>query len=284
MSAFTFHAAASLAEALEILEKAGTEARVIAGGTNLVPDIQHGRVSPALLLDISRLGELKGIKQEGERISLGALTTLAEILASPLIAAAAPALRDAARHFADPLTRSRATVAGNLSNASPGADSAPPLYALDGEVTLTSRAGSRRLPVWDYITGAGQTARRPEELLTSIDFTPCRLSAFTKLGLRRAMTIAVETVAVALEKDRDGVVRACRIAFGALGPTPLRAGTGEGILTGKKPAPELLAAAAEAVKADIRPRDGLRGTKFYRNATAGLLLERTFWQAYQRGE
>jgi CO/xanthine dehydrogenase FAD-binding subunit len=304
-------------DALEVLAAAGADVRILAGGTNVVPNMRNARVAPALLLDIGRLDELRGIEAVGDAtdrmIRIGALTTVAELLASDLIREEAPALHDAAAVFADPVTRLRATVGGNITNASPGADAAPPLYALDAQVTLERLKGAsgtsgnaastpggaaagtslppvagdqartaRLLPIGAYITGSMQTARAPQEMLTYITFSPCRRSAFTKLGLRRAMAISVETVAVALALAPDGGIETCRIAVGALGSTPLRLAKTEKLFAGKKPGEGLFAAAADALKTEIHPRDGLRGTKAYRNATAGVLLERTMAAAYGR--
>jgi len=183
-------------------------------------------------------------------------------------------LFDAANRFADPNTRNRATLGGNIVNASPGGDSLPPLFALDARVLLAGADGSRSIPVGEFITGSFETALEPGILVTGVSFRPCARGAFIKIGLRRAMAVSVETVAVCLDVGSDGVVTGCRIAFGALGPTPLRGFSAEKVLIGKQPSQAVLEEAAEAALNDIQPRDGLRGTKEYRNKTAGVILRR----------
>ncbi|MDR1193023.1 MAG: FAD binding domain-containing protein [Peptococcaceae bacterium] len=282
MSGFAFQSAGSLEEALAVLARTEGETRIVAGGTNVVPAIRDGRQPPALLLDISRLDGLRGLREEKGKLWIGALTTLAELAASPLLAERAPALYQAANSFADPNTRGRATVAGNITNASPGADMAPPLLVLEAEVFLTGPAGHRSLPLREYLTGPFRAALTRDEIVTHLTISPQVHSAFIKIGLRRAMAISVATVAVALEKATDGAVTACRIAFGALGPTALRAPQAESVFLGRQPDSALFAAAAAAIAGDIQPRDGLRGTREYRLSAAGAILERAFSLAYYK--
>ncbi|MDR0840873.1 MAG: xanthine dehydrogenase family protein subunit M [Christensenellaceae bacterium] len=279
MSEFTFCSVFSIDEALmKLAQEPG--ACVVAGGTDVTLRIREGRQRPGLLLDISRIAELQGIREERGYIHIGATTTLAAIASSELLAAKAPALYEAANRFADPNTRNRATIGGNIVNASPGADTPPPLCALGAEVLLRSPKGTRCLPVWEYLLGPNRTALLPGELVLGVRFKPCPHSAFIKIGLRKAMAISVETAAVALEKDENGVITACGIAFGALGPKALRAWNTEKALLNKRPSNAVLAAAVAAVGTDIQPRDGLRGTKEYRYSTAGVIFERAFLAAY----
>ena len=282
MSGYAFHAAKDLREAAAMLAETCALAYIVAGGTDVMLEIRDGKHPPGLLLDISRLNELRGIEEKDGEIHIGALTTIRELAESPIIAKSAPALHDAALRFADPSTRNRATIGGNIVNASPGADGLPPLYALDARVALFSRDGERELAAWEFITGPQKTAIGDGEILTGITIRPCRNSAFVKMGLRRAMAIAMETVAVALETGDGGMVTSCRVAYGALGPTPLRGHETEKALTGKIPCRELLDEAAEAARRDIRPRDGLRGTREYRLGTVGVILRRAFEIAYGR--
>lgn len=283
MDGFEFCSVDQLQEALSILARPDSRVCVVAGGTDVVRRIRNGEQSPGLLLDISRVKELRGIREENGLIYIGALTSIAELAASVLLAQKAPTLYEAANRFADPNTRNRATIGGNIANASPGGDTLPPLYALGAQVLLTGLKGTRSLPVNECITGSFKTELGPGELVMGVRFAPCPNSAFTKVALRRAMAVSVETVAVALEKDGEGVVTDCRVAFGALAPTPVRGFYAEQAFIGKRPDQAVFAAAKEAAAGDIRPRDGLRGTREYRYSTVGVILERTFQAAYHKG-
>jgi len=283
MGGYKFSIASNLGEALSALARLGPDVCVVAGGTDVTRRIRNGQESPALLLDISRIGKLRGIREKNGQIIIGALTTIAQIASSELLMSKAPALYEASCRFADPNTRNRATLGGNIVNASPGADTLPPLFALDAQVLITGEKGDRRMPVCEFITGSYKTALKPSELVAGVSFAPCPNSAFTKIGLRKAMAVSVATAAVALIKDDEGVVSVCRVAFGALGPTPVRGFYSEKALSGKKPTSEVLASAMAEAEKDISPRDGLRGTKEYRNSTVGVILKRTFQAAYQKG-
>ncbi len=274
MTGFAYQKAGSLPEALAALGQSGKPVVLLAGGTNLMPNIRSKGQKPALLLDITALEELRGIREVEGRIRLGALTTLAELAASERVAKKAPALRQAALRFACPTTRRRATLGGNLCNASPGADSAPPLLALDASVTLESERGERSLPLAEFFTGSFATALQPGELLKWVEFSPCPASAFLKLGHRNAMAISITSMAVALQTDESGALQRCRVAYGASGATPLRATQTEAMLCGQKPSAELFAQAAETLAQDLHPRDGLRGSKKYRQSVAVTLLKR----------
>ncbi len=156
----------TMPEALDMLADAGT--MPIAGGTNVVVDLRAGKHQPRALVDVSRLPGLRGVRREDGHLVIGGGTTISDLLHDPLIAQHAPALREAALVFANPLIRNRATVAGNLVDASPAADTAPPLLALDAEVELSSKAGVRRVPLADFLVGVRKTLRRPDELLTAV--------------------------------------------------------------------------------------------------------------------
>ena len=142
----------------------------IAGGTNVVVDLRAGKHQPAALIDITRLPGLRSIQRDNGHLVIGGGTTISDLLYDPLIAQHASALQEAAAVFANPLIRNRATVGGNLVDASPAADTAPPLLALDAEVELASQSGIRRVPLADFLVGVRKTLRRPDELLTAVRF------------------------------------------------------------------------------------------------------------------
>jgi len=265
----------TLPEALDMLAEAG--ALPIAGGTNVVVDLRAGKHQPEALVDVSRLTELRGVRREDGHLTIGGGTTISELLHDPLIARHAPALQEAASVFANPLIRNRATVAGNLVDASPAADTAPPLLALDAEVDLSGKIGTRRVPLADFLVGVRKTVRRPDELLTAVRIpVPAdgRASHFHKLGLRKADAISVLSVAVAVTRDAAARCTAARIALGALAPRPLRAVAAETVLLGQVLNPALIAEAARLAGEATRPIDDLRGSAAYRREVTEVIVRR----------
>ena len=208
---------------------------------------------------------LGGVRRVDGHVEVGAAATISELLREPLVAQTAPALVQAAAAFANPLVRNRATLGGNLADASPAADTAPPLLALDAVVDLASAAGTRCLPLKDFLTGVRETLRRPDELLVAVRWPiPVRGSAgaFHKIGLRKSDAISVLSVAVHLALDEAGVCREARIALGAVAPRPVRAYTAEAALVGQVLTLAHLAEAACLAGDDSAPHQrypGLRG-------------------------
>ncbi len=258
-------APASLAEALDAL--AAREVTLLAGGTDLMPQSQAGRVQfKPVLMNIRRIASLRGIAEAGGEVRIGALTTITDLLDSPLIAARLPVLRQAADHFASGQIRNMGTVGGNLCNASPAGDTLVPLMVLDAEVELASKKGTRRLPVAAFFTGPGRTRRAADELLTAVVVPAAALgkpAVFAKFGTRPALDISTVSVAVAASLD-GGVARAVRVAFGAAAPTPLRGRATEAALEGRALDAETIAAAAEAAHDEVSPIDDVRATAWYR--------------------
>lgn len=265
----------TLPEALDMLT--GADVMPIAGGTNVIADLRAEKHHPQALVDLSRLAELRGIRLENGHLMIGGGTTITELLHEPLIAQHAPALVQAARVFANPLIRNRATVGGNLVDASPAADTAPPLLALDAEVELTSAAGTRRVPLADFLVGVRRTLRRPDELLTAVIWPvpgERTASAFHKLGLRKADAISVLSVAVAVTFDDGGRCASVRIALGAVAPTPIRARTAEELLTGEILTPAVIAEAARHAARATRPISDIRGSASYRREVTQVIVRR----------
>ena len=192
----------TLPEALEMLAEAAPDVMPLAGGTNLIPDMRGGYHSPSVVVNIAGLEELRGVRQEDGHVVAGGGTTIAELLDDPLIAQHAPILKEAAAAFGNPLIRNRATVGGNLVDAAPCADTAPPLLALNAEVELVSKEGSRRVPLEEFIVGPRKTLRQPDELLVAVRWPvppPHSGGAFRKLGLRKVACMAKVDVAVMVE-------------------------------------------------------------------------------------
>lgn len=251
---------------------------VIAGGTDVYP-AHVTRPLPRTLLDISRLSELRGVQAIDGSLRLGALLTWREI-AQAALPPAARCLAQAAQEVGGVQIQSRATIGGNLCNASPAADGVPPLLALDARVELASTAGRRQLPLSEFILGNRCTACRPDELLVAIHLpprSPAARSVFLKLGARRYLVISIAMVAVVLDFDARGHVAYCGVAVGACAARAQRLPALEAALLGAAPA-QLPARAAEALAgealAPLAPIDDVRGSAAYRLAAVRTLLTR----------
>ncbi len=274
----------TLPEALALLADKAPDVKPLAGGTNVLVDLRDAAHVPHALLDLGKLRELRGLEKQDGHIVIGGGTTLSELLIHPVIAEHGSVLRDAAAVFANPLVRNRATVAGNLVDASPAADTAPPLLALGAEVQLTSRTGSRWVPLEDFMVGVRKTLRRPDELLVAVRWpvpaAECR-GAYSKFGLRRADAISVLSAAVMVERDEAGHCRGARIALGAVAPRPFRVHAAEDRLKGRALSTEAIAEAAHLAAEAARPIDDIRGSAVYRQRMVEVTVRRLLTQAAQ---
>lgn len=284
LSEFDLKLPTTLDEALRDMAASAPAVAAVAGGTNIVPDLRSGRHTPPMIVDISRIKELKGIDLADGTVKIKGGTTISELLHSAVIAENAPSLIAAAKTFASPLVRNRATIGGNLVDASPAGDTIPPLLVLDAEVELTSLAGSRVVPLDGFFLGVRKTVRKPEELLTSIQFKARKPDdkvgyGYWKVGLRKADAIAVISAAVRVELDSASNVSAARIALGSVAPTPLRIKAAEESLLGKPLTAENIETAANLASAGISPIDDLRASADYRRHMARVLVRRLLTEA-----
>lgn len=276
-----YTAPATLADALHIKKERGADARVIAGGTDLILRMRDKVLSPAVLLDLRRVS-LDTISLTGDTMHLGTCVTLSQLLASADIARLFPALSAACREFAGPPIRNRATLGGNIVNASPAADLVPPLMAYDANIVLTSSAGERVMPLVEFFTGPGQTVLQADEILTGIRLAlmpPRTAATFIKLGQRRSMAISMVNGAARLTPDAQGMISVARIVLGAVAPTPIRAVAAEGMLTGKPLSEETIDQAAGQATKEIAPISDLRATQAYREKMTAVLGKRVLTAA-----
>lgn len=273
----------TLQEAVKALNAAGKDAVPLAGGTNVLIDVRSQRLVPKQIMDLGRVPGLRGISVAGGRVTLGARTTVSDLLASPDIARCGPALVQAATVFAGQMVRNTATVAGNIACGSPAADLVPPLLSLDAEVTLTSTRGSRTVALCDYYTGYKSDARAPDELITAISWPVPEANTFGtfyKLARRKGDAITVTGVAVSIGISDGRCVRA-RIALGSVAPIPMRARKAESLLEGQVLTPERIAAAAKAAADECSPIDDVRATGAYRRRMVEVLVARLVENAVQ---
>jgi CO/xanthine dehydrogenase FAD-binding subunit len=263
----------TLDEAVHVLASSGGQ--VLAGGTDFFPSLGDRPVTGAVV-DISRLNELKGVVTESEYIRIGGLTTWSELVRAPL-PRCLDGLKSAAREIGGIQIQNRGTVAGNLCNASPAADSVPPLITLDAEVELTSQAGTRRIPLADFIVGNRKTLRRPGEILSQI-FVPRTLehaaSTFLKLGARRYLVISIVMVAVILPKDSRGRVSEARVSVGSCSAVARRLTQLEHALRGAPAADDLGSLATATHLKNLSPIGDVRATAAYRQDAALHLVQR----------
>ena len=275
----------TLPEALEMLARGAPEVKPLAGGTNVIVEMREGRRYKTLM-DVTKLSELRGIRRENGHIVVGGGTTIAELLTHPLIVEHGAPLQQAAATLGSPLVRNRATLAGNLADASPAADTAPPLLVLDADVELASREGKRCVPLEAFIVGPNETIIRPQELLVAVRWpVPSRrsLGAFHKLGLRKALACAVVNAAVMVESGPGGHCRNVRIALGAVAPRPVRVGTAEDLLCNQPVTPELITQAARLAAEASNPIDDVRGSAAYRRRMVEVLVRRLLEKVVANG-
>lgn len=266
-----------LAEALELLAEYGSDARILAGGSDLLLEMQRlVRTDFSVLVDITGIAGLNTISETDGQIEIGPLVTHNQAVASPIITGGALPLAQACWEIGSPQLRNRATIAGNVITASPANDTISALWALDATVELTSMRGARTVRIRDFYTGVRQTVMEPDELLTNISFTPMAEGAqgiFVKLGLRRAQAISVVHAAIIVTRH-DDIVTDAVVALGSVAPTIVSAPAAEAALVGNRLDAPTIAAAAEAAVSDVSPIDDIRATADYRADGVRIVMER----------
>ena len=263
----------TLDEAVSLL--ASTGGQILAGGTDFYPALGE-RLPQGSVVDITALGEIRGISREQDCFRIGGLTTWSEVIRSPL-PRCFDALKEAAREVGSVQIQNRGTVAGNLCNASPAADGVPPLLAVDAEVELASVAGRRRMPLAEFVAGNRKTLRRADEILAAV-LVPRRMedaaSAFLKLGARRYLVISISMVAALVQTDDAGRVKEAHVAVGSCSAVARRLSELERDLVG---AP-VRAGIGNVVKAEhlagLSPIDDVRATGDYRRDVSLTLVRR----------
>jgi len=275
----------SVEEALEILTREGERAKVVAGGTDLIIQMKEGVIRRKKLIDIFNLDELRYIKLDDNVIRIGALTSFSEIARSPIIRKYAKILAEASKTVGSMQIMNKASIGGNIVNASPAADGVPPLYVLDAELVIRSKNGERVVPVEKFYLGYKKLDLRPDELLVEIRVRPMGESEdgiFLKHGPRLGDIISVVNMAILVKWSGDNVIEDAKIALGAVAPTIVRARSCEEYLAGKRPSEENILAAAGLVVRDISPIDDIRGTAEYRRELAINMLYMGLWELASR--
>ena len=287
MRRFEYFAPQSLAEAIALFGEKGEGGRALAGGTDLVPQIKEGGKIPlpAYVVSLRHLPELRGIEfSESDGLRIGAGVTMAELAESPLVRERYPALADGAGVVGSVQTMNMATVGGNVCNAAPSADTAPPLLAYGALAVIAGPDGERELPLAEFWLGPNATALQPGELLRELRLPvppPNSGGVYVRRTPRKQMDIAVVGVAVLLTLDGDRIERA-RIALGAVAPTPIRSPETEAALEGQTASESLFAQAAQTAAAEARPISDQRGSAEFRRHLVRVLTRRTLTSALAR--
>ena len=282
---FEYFAPERLDDALLILSQEGKGAFVMAGGTDLVMKMNRGLLKPAAIISLTRIKGLNKIEFDPKKgLTIGATALIAEVASHPEIKKRYPAIAYAASVMANVQIRNMGTVAGNLCNAAPSADNAPPLMAMGAEVTLTCMKGDRQIPVEDLFRGPGMTALEPGEIMTSI-FVPLPLphsgASYERISPRGKVDIAAVSVAVMLIMEGE-TCRQARIVLGAVAPVPMRARKAENILIGKRLTQGIMEKAGAQAARESRPISDVRASASYRNRMVSVLTRRAIEQAHAR--
>jgi len=268
----------NLKEASALLVEHGDKAKVLAGGTDLLIRMSHRAVTPDYLIGLKALSGLDQVTYHPDTgLTIGALARLAEVADHPEILAVYPALSHAAQMTATVQIRNMGTVAGNICNAAPSADTAPPLLVYEAEVQIVHPGGERSLPMHDFFRGPGLTALETGEIVKEIRLpAPDRRtgSCYQKLSARSKVDIAAVGIAALVQLDESGRCRQARLALGAVAPVPLRARRTEKMLLGERLEPDLLREAGAGAADEASPISDVRASAQYRRQMIQVLTER----------
>ena len=271
----------SVQDTCVLLSRHGKEARIVAGGTDLLVKMKHRRLLPRYLINIKRIPDLDYVRYEpGEGLRIGALTTIESLKGSVVVRRKFPVLHQAVAYMATVEIRNRATIVGNICNGSPSSETAPSLIALGARARIVRDGGERIVPVEDFFTGPGRTILQPSELVAEIQIPkplPRSAGVYEKHSLRR-MDVAIVSVAAMVTLDGE-ICSDIRIVLGAVAPTPLIARKAADVLQGRKPSDDLIKQAAWTASEESRPISDIRGTGEFRRNMVGILTQQVIQQA-----
>ena len=280
---FDYHRPADLTEAIGLLSRLDSDARVIAGGHSLIPMMKLRLAAPSHLVDLAAITELKGVRVEGGEIVIGAMTTQHDIIANEILATHAPILKEAAALIADPQVRYVGTIGGNVANGDPGNDMPALMMALDASFTLRGPKGDRSVAARAYYRGPYDTAALAGEILTVIRFaTPPAGHGFAYEKLKRKVGDYATAAAAVILTVADGKIAACAITLTNVGDTALVAADAAKAVIGTALDKASLAKAVAAAEAITAPAADGRGSAEYRSKMAGVMTARALRRAFAR--
>jgi len=283
---FDLETAHSVDQALQLLATTDREVKVLAGGQSLVPLLNFRLARPSVLVDLNRLADLQYIHEREGGLAFGAMTRQSALEHSDAVARLAPLLAEAMPHVAHTPIRNRGTFGGSLAHADPAAELCTVALALDATLIARSARGEREIGIDNFFVGPFTTTLQPDELLTEIRVPASPGSAgwaFEEVARRRG-DFAMVGVAVIVQLEPAGTIAAARLAYTSMGPTPLRARSGERALVGQLPTAEAFSRAAEAAMADLEPSDDLHATRGYRLQVGQALTCRALERARLRAQ
>jgi aerobic carbon-monoxide dehydrogenase medium subunit len=281
--AFAYHRPKSISEAVALLNERGADARPLSGGHSLIPMMKLRLAKPSDLIDLNAIAELKGIREDGAEIVIGAMTTQHETIRSALVASKAPILAEAALVIADPQVRYMGTLGGNAANGDPGNDMPAVMICLGATYQLAGKAGERRVAARDFYQGAYFTALEPGEILTAIRVPiPDAGHGYAYEKLKRKVGDYATAAAAVVLTMTAGRVASCSIGLTNVGETPLRAEEAARILVGSSLDAATVKQAVAAAEAITAPASDTRGPASYRTKMAGVMLARALSRAKSR--
>jgi carbon-monoxide dehydrogenase medium subunit len=281
--AFDYHAPRSVADAIALLGRLGSDAKLLAGGHSLLPMMKLRFAQPAHLIDLNRIDALRGIREEGDTVVIGAMTVENDLITSRVLQARVPLLPEAARQIADPQVRNRGTLGGDIAHGDPGNDHPAIMLALDATFVLEGPRGRRQVKADGFFKGTYMTDLAEDEILVEIRvpaFAPRTGHAYEKLK-RKTGDWATAAAAVVLRLD-GGKVSHVRVTLTNLAPTALRATDAEAALLGRPLGDAAIVDAAARAMAICDPADDLRGDREYKTAMAGQMVRRALAKAAAR--
>lgn len=282
---FEYILPSNLEELCKFLQYQGDDAHILAGGTDLLLNLEKGDRVPKFVVDISRIPKLLTLRDEGSHICIGATVTHTDLAESKLIREEVPFLSEAAESVGSVQIRNTGTIGGNIVNASPAADTIPPLIALDAEALIISHEGERHISLSSLFSGPYKTILSPHEFLAGVRFAKLPSGAgtyFLKLGRRRALSISRISIAVVMVFRRDGCIEDARICPGAVMPVPSRMVRAEQTLIGFYPHPDLFEEAGKRVAQEIVEITGRRPSTAYKEPVVKNLVQRALATASKR--
>ena len=273
-SSFDYVAPTTVDDAVSALAQAGEDAKVIAGGQTLMPVLRLRLAAPTVLVDLGRIDELRGVREDGDSLVIGAMTTYYDLLRNPLVSKHALLLAEATRTVADPQIRHRGTLGGNLAHADPAGDLSAPVLALEATLTVAGPSGRRSIPAAEFFVDYFTTALQPDEILTEVRMPKHTdwAARYEKLH-RVAQAWSIVAVAATVEVD-GGIVRQARIALTNMASVPVRARGVEESLIGQAASEDLIRAAAEHAAEGIDPMTDGNADADYRSHLAKILTRR----------
>ena len=283
---FKYVAPTTVEEAVNLLAQYGDKAKLMAGGTDLINFIKDGVIKPEVLIDLKSVQGMDQLEFDPEQgLTIGALTKLIDVERSEVVKKEYPALAEAVHLIASTQIRSKGTLVGNVCNASPSADSVPPLFVLGAELTVQGPEGVRTIPIGEFYQGFKKLALKPGEIVTAVRIPPMKANeraAYKAHTVRKAMDLAIVGVAAKLTVDAEGVCQDAKIALGAVAVSCVRAPHAESVLIGRKITPEIAEIAGQEAMKDCSPISDVRASAEYRHDMVRVFTKRAVLLAQER--